>query len=631
VALKVSLALLAVAGAVLAGCLVAAQPASATGVGPARTVTMLVVPGPVSPEDLSVLPGTAIGVMSAGLGEVSPDQTWLDVSQGARAFDNKYDVPLNTLSTGPGFVYGWGFVVRRAAGATVPLRPGLLAASLRRSGIVPASAQDPSKPDPSSLAIVTPGGFIKPASGSCPGAACEFPVTVSTAGLAEAGRVVAAREPGELVIVAEAPPAASGEQLALAVAGTGFGGMLRSASTRTPGYVLSTDLAPTILAHFGIPRPAQMTGLRIRSGGEVDFDALAELEGRYRQVGERKGTAMLFPLLAWLLIAGSVAAFGGRRLAARAASLLCVSVILLPSALLLTAAISPSSLVESAIAGLLPVAVALLLMRMLSGWQALAAACAITVGGFAVDLVAGLSLTPRAVIGPNPGLGARFYGIGNELESTLMILTSVGTGAAIQAWTPGIERRRAAVFFLAAGLAGTVTFASGRFGADVGAAIIFPLAAVVGAAVAAGRPRLIWLGAVAAAACVVLLALADTLTGGETHFVRSIFDGGSTDSVLGVLGHRLEATWDSFASLTRLPFTLLALLLALLAWRRRERLSRLFDGLPFLRAGMIAAAAGSLVGALTNDSGALFLQVGALYLGLMVAFTWAAGTLGTDR
>jgi hypothetical protein len=374
-----------------------------------------------------------------------------------------------------------------------------------------------------------------------------------------------------------------------------------------------------------------MTGLRIGSGGRVDFDALAELEGRYRQVGERKGTAILFPLLAWLLIAGSAAVFGGRRVAADAAVLLCLSVILLPAALLLTAAIGPSSAVESAVAGLLPVAAALLLLRLIPGWPALAAACAITVSAFAVDLVAGLALTPKAVIGPNPGLGARFYGIGNELESTLMILTSVGTGATIQAWAPGIDRRRAALLFLAAGGAGTVVFASGRFGADVGAAIIFPLAAVVGAAVVAGRPRLIWLGALAAVAGVALLALADTLTGGETHFVRSVFDGGSTDSVAGVLGHRLEATAQSFASLQRVPFTLLAMLIAFVAWRRRTSLSKLFRRFDFIRAGLIAAAAGSAVGAVTNDSGALFLHVGALYLSLVTAFTWAAGAIGTER
>ena len=41
-------------------------------------------------------------------------------------------------------------------------------------------------------------------------------------------------------------------------------------------------------------------------------------------------------------------------------------------------------------------------------------------------MLARSALTPRAVIGPNPGRCS--CGIGNELESTLMILTSIGTG-----------------------------------------------------------------------------------------------------------------------------------------------------------------------------------------------------------
>jgi hypothetical protein len=596
---------------------------------PDRSVTVLVVPSPLLPEDLSALPGAAVGLMSAGLGEVGPDQTWLDVSQGARAFDNKYDKPLNTLSTGPGFVFGWGFVVKRAASAAVPVVPGLLAGTLRRNGIVPASAEPAATPDPASLAVITPGGFIKPAPAGCPGDGCASPVTVSTASLAEAAVLMAGRGRGELMVVIEAPPVASGEQMAIAVAGPGLRGMLRSASTRTPGYVLSTDLAPTVLAHFGIPRPLPMSGSPIRSGGRVDFAALAELEGRYRQVGERRGTALLFPLLAWLIAVAAAFGFGGPRWSRQAARMLCLAVVLLPAALLVTAALSPSSLVESLVAGLLPVGLAALLLRALSPWSALATACAVTVGAFAVDLVAGLDLTPRAVIGPNPGLGARFYGIGNELESTLMILTSVGTGAALQA-RRGVAQGAAVAAFLVAGVAGTLVFASGRFGADVGAAIIFPFAAVVGAAVIAGRPRLIWLAALAAAAGVALLAVVDTVTGGETHFARSVLSGGSTESVIDVLAHRLEATWQSFIQLSRVPITLLALALVLLAWKRRERLVRLFERLEFVRAGVIAAAAGSLAGALTNDSGALFIQVGVLYLALTVAFTWACAALRTD-
>ena len=64
--------------------------------------------------------------------------------------------------------------------------------------------------------------------------------------------------------------------------------------------MLSTDLAPTILEHFGLEIPKAMTGLAIESGGELDLDGLAELEGRYQQIGKRRGAALAIPLLLWI-------------------------------------------------------------------------------------------------------------------------------------------------------------------------------------------------------------------------------------------------------------------------------------------------------------------------------------------
>ena len=113
------------------------------------------------------------------------------------------------------------------------------------------------------------------------------------------------------------------------------------------------------------------------------------------------------------------------------------------------------------------------------------------------------------------------------------------------------------------------------------------------------------------------------------HFVRSVFEGGSSDSALDVIVHRLEATADSFTSISRLPVTLLSLALILFAWLRRGWIRVLLEGLDPVRAGLLAAAAGSAVGALTNDSGALFIHVGVLYLGLVIAFTWAARPIGS--
>jgi len=620
-----------------AACLLTCTPGDARGEekvpGPGQ-VSLVVLPGGITPSDLFGMESSAIGLMNPGLGDVSAQQTWLDVSQGARAFDSSYDTPLDRVYPGGRIAVGWEKVVARARSTEGNVIPGLLASFLARNGIPAAAAESAGA---AALAVARRDGTIGRAPIPCggpkslmragdPGAAatipgCPDPVTVLSMPLETAFRAAADRKPGELMIFIERPPAESGDQLAIAIAGDGYEGMLESPSTRTDGYVLSTDLAPTILTHFGLNVPKAMTGLPVESGGEVDLEGLERLEGRYQQIGKRRGAALAIPLLLWIGLAGLVSLLSGGVYSRPAVRLLCLSTILLPVVLLLTAALSPSLLVERTIATLLPVIVAGLLMRFAPGWSSLAIACGLTVIPYGVDMLAGSVLTPRAVIGPNPGLGARFYGIGNELESTLMILTSVGVGAALTQLA--VSGRRAAITFLVTGLVATVVFAAGRFGADVGAAIVFPVAAVVGAAFAAGRPRLAWIGLAAAAVALALIAVADIVTGGETHFVRSVV-GGSGGSFFDVVSHRLDATVESFTRVSRVPVTIAAFILIAVGWWQRARISAWLAGVPMLGAGLAAAAAGSLVGAVTNDSGALFIQVGVLYLALTLGFAWTA-------
>ena len=69
-------------------------------------------------------------------------------------------------------------------------------------------------------------------------------------------------------MIASPPPTGrTDEPLPIGIAGRGFDGNLTSDSTRTNGYVLSTDVAPTILERFGVAVPAQMSGQPIRSRG----------------------------------------------------------------------------------------------------------------------------------------------------------------------------------------------------------------------------------------------------------------------------------------------------------------------------------------------------------------------------
>ena len=157
--------------------------------------------------------------------------------------------------------------------------------------------------------------------------------------------------------------------------------------------------------------------------------------------------------------------------------------------LLLTAALQPSELAERLIAGIGSPALALATLRLAPAYGALAIAGAVSVLGYAVDVIAGSTLTALSLMGPNPAAGVRFFGIGNELEATVVALVPIATGAALAAWAPRISPRGAALAFALTGLVAVAAFAPGRFGADVGAAIGIPIGAAVAAAACLGGRR----------------------------------------------------------------------------------------------------------------------------------------------
>ena len=73
--------------------------------------------------------GFSPGLMSAGLGTVPPQQTYLDISQGNRVFDSLYDSSLPDLDADcPTW---WAAAVERAESAPADIVPGLLTSTLR--------------------------------------------------------------------------------------------------------------------------------------------------------------------------------------------------------------------------------------------------------------------------------------------------------------------------------------------------------------------------------------------------------------------------------------------------------------------------------------------------------------------
>jgi hypothetical protein len=524
--------------------------------------------------------------MSAGLGSVPAAQTYLDISQGNRVFDSLYDSDL-PRDVGGG-ICGPGYskaVVERAESAPAEIAPGLLGATLAGAG-----------------------------------ERCQ----VRTASLDALPRLVRALHGDDLLIaIGRAPPEKNGA-LAIGVAGRGFEGDLTSDSTRTDGYVLSTDVAPTILGRFGIAVPSQMSGQAIRSEGSVDVAAIEALAERMAVISERRGPVIGVSLLVWLVVFGLAALVSADRVGRVAIRLAGLSVVYLPLLLLAGAALEPSQDSEQLLVMFGAPLLGALTLFLLGGLRALAAASGLVVLAYAIDVIAGSPLTSLSLLGPNPGLGVRFYGIGNELEALLGVLVVAGTGAALSGFSPRLVGRRAAAVFLAISLLAAVVFAAGRFGADVGAAIVLPVGGAVAAtAIAARRRRTALLIVAAPLAVLALIALADLVSGANAHLTRSVLDAGGLGDLADVAQRRLQLSAHSFARPIVLFFLPLVTALAVFAFLRRDRLDQWLRPTPALRAGMIGAVAATAVGTLANDSGALLLEIGTAYILVFAAYAWS--------
>lgn len=424
----------------------------------------------------------------------------------------------------------------------------------------------------------------------------------------------------DLVIAIERAPPAENEALAIGIAGRGFHGNLTSDSTRTDGYVLSTDIAPTILERFGIAVPSAMSGQPIRSEGSVDAAAVESLGDRMAVISERRGPVIGLGLLVWLLALGLAVAASRGRAARLGVKLVGLSVIYLPLVLLLGAALEPSQGFEQVLVMVGAPLLAALTLAAFPGYRALAVASAVVVVAYAVDVIAGSPLTSLSLLGPNPGLGVRFYGIGNELEAVLAVLVIGGTGAGLAGFAPRAAPRTCAVAFLASGLLFAAVFAAGRFGADVGAAIVLPVgaAAAVGTATRGGR-RAATLIITAPLAVVGLIALADLVSGANAHLTRSVLDAGGLGDLGDVAQRRLQLSAHSFERPVVLFCLPLVAALATLAIVWRDRLRAWLRDVPAMYAGLVGAFTAIAIGTLANDSGALLLVIGAAYLLVFVA------------
>ena len=473
---------------------------------------------------------------------------------------------------------------------------------------------------------------------------------------ARVGAVLKAAPSGTDVVLASLADAGVTARLRLiAVAGPHFGsGTLESNSTRQPGLVQITDLTPTILQHLGIPAPPSLGGAPLRfvpakgnSGQSVDARRQALLDDDQASYTVHSlvepffyGWALL--QLALYLIAAGLWRRGWGTVAQRRHLLGLTRRV---------ATIAATVPVSTFLANLLPwwrfsvpllsvvscvalFATAISMLALLGPWRRRlfgppAVVCLATTAVLAIDVMTGSRLQLSSLMGLQPVIGGRFYGMGNvtfALFATASLMLCTAVGAHLVSLR---QLRMAAGAVGAIGIIAVIVDGSPSWGSDLGGPPAL-LPAVILLALTILQIRLSWGRVLAISGGIgmflVLLSLLDWLRPPESRshmgrFVQTVIDGGAWDVIVRKLEQNITLLFGNpLSPLIPVGLVVFAYVLARPTSPAAGSLHRSFGRVPLLRTGLIAILVMWVIGFALNDSGAAIPAVGGtLALPLVIA------------
>ena len=431
-------------------------------------------------------------------------------------------------------------------------------------------------------------------------------------------------------------------------------GFLTSRSTRQPGLALLADVPATVLTDLGIPLPAQFAGQPLTttsSGG--DQSVVKQL-----QVDDVAATTVQ-STVPWffggligieLVVLGAIAlarrrsntnapavhgsrASPGARRAGRLATLVaatipvsCYLANLTPWA---TSPVPAVALVGAVLAWALTIGVACAV----GPWRThslgpVGAVSAVTSVVLLIDLASGSSLQLDSMLGLQPLIGGRFYGVGNV---TLGVQLAAGVCLAATLASPStqVSRRLAGLAILVVAVPIVVVDAAPAWGAKFGAIpVLVPALAVLALRVARVPLRarhalsILAFSAVAVAAVCVLDYLKPKAQRGHLgRFVESVLSGQVSGILTRKAGQNLDLLlWPPVNLLIPIGIAAAAWALYAPTHRQPRAMGRIFIRFPILRPTVESLLSGACIGAVLNDTGIAIPPVVALFTLPLLAF-----------
>jgi hypothetical protein len=454
----------------------------------------------------------------------------------------------------------------------------------------------------------------------------------------------------------------------VAMRGNGFGpGVLYASSTRQAGLIQLTDITPTILDQLGLPIPETLGGSPLvrRAGSPTSVAERRRDLLDYDEAAQQVHTAVprFFTglVLAQLLLYGFAAIAlrrkwtgeRGRERTLRAVRQVALLFAAVPVATFLANTVPWWRASHALIVLPLVVAAYALAIFAVAGfgpWRRhplgdVSVVAVVTLVVLALDVMLGSRLQLSTLMGLQPVVAGRFYGMGNV---TYALFATAGLLLATALADPLVRagrRRLAGLIVVAVGLFVVLVDAWPAWGSDFGGppasipAFAFLTFAVLGVRLNLRRVALIVVGTVAV---VSVISILDWLRPpqDQSHlgkFVQTVIDGGAWDVIKRKLAQNLDILFSNILSLL-VPVGVLFVVLILLrpsSWGANA-LQRAFDRSPVLRAGLLSGLVVWVVGFALNDSGTAIPAVSAtlaipLVIATSITALGSAGEVPAER
>jgi hypothetical protein len=425
-----------------------------------------------------------------------------------------------------------------------------------------------------------------------------------------------------VVLFSPAAPGNLGRLTVFAAKGAGIEpGEAQSATTRRPGYVTLTDIAPTVLTALDLSIPESMSGTDITGGHGPGFGAgtahhLAELGERAsyrdRSVGPMSVVYIVLQVLVYALAA--LAVVRGHRTMTAVAHAGALLVLAIPPIAFLSGLTAYRRLTMGVyVVAVVAVAAALAAAAWATLRRAGAFVPALALVAFGwlvqvVDIVTGGHLQIDTPFGYSPIVAGRFQGFGNLSFSLLAAAAIVlAAAAALVGDRAGWSRRTVLTVAASVCLVTIVLDGWPGFGADVGGVLALVPACAITLLILAGR-RVDWkrVALVAVGAVVVLAAFAlvdlQRPASDRTHlgrFVDKLLHG---DGGL-ILRRKFAANLHILTSSIFTWLVPVAIVFLVVLARRADALARVRREVPGMQACLVGSLVLAIVGFAVNDSG----------------------------